>query len=115
MADDKRKQAIDTIARAEIYRRASWSLTNQPVDLYRVAQPDEDEIQAAAERILQNYEPNSVALAAAFDFLKTVCCDMHNEHCEPPGDLCCVNCTEARHPLHPPGQSCVLDTGKTGG
>lgn len=25
------------------------------------------------------------------------CCDMHNRNCEPPGDLCCGECTEARH------------------
>lgn len=25
------------------------------------------------------------------------CCDMHNRNCEPPSELCCENCTEARH------------------
>lgn len=37
------------------------------------------------------------------------CCDMHNQHCEPPGDLCCYSCTEAGHPEHPRGVQCVLD------
>jgi hypothetical protein len=37
-----------------------------------------------------------------------VCCDLHNAHCEPPGELCCHECTEAAHPDHPRGASCVL-------
>jgi hypothetical protein len=37
------------------------------------------------------------------------CCDLHNVHCEPPGDLCCADCTEARHPDHPAGTRCVLE------
>jgi hypothetical protein len=28
------------------------------------------------------------------------CCDMHNEHCEPPSELCCEECTEFHHGLH---------------
>lgn len=36
------------------------------------------------------------------------CCDMHNKHCEPPADLCCPWCAEARHPDHPPDTVCVL-------
>lgn len=28
------------------------------------------------------------------------CCDLHGRNCEPPGDLCCENCTEADHPAH---------------
>src|SRR5437879_2229004 len=36
------------------------------------------------------------------------CCDLHNAHCEPPGDLCCHDCTEATHPEHPSGVRCVL-------
>lgn len=35
------------------------------------------------------------------------CCDLHNQHCEP-SELCCHQCTEANHPNHPPGTSCVL-------
>lgn len=38
------------------------------------------------------------------------CCDMHNSHCEPPGDLCCWRCTEADHPRHPPGVQCTWIT-----
>lgn len=37
------------------------------------------------------------------------CCDMHNQHCEPPNELCCHSCTEAGHPEHPRGVPCVLD------
>lgn len=40
------------------------------------------------------------------------CCDMHNEHCEPPSELCCRHCTEAKHdtfPIrHADGSRCVL-------
>lgn len=38
------------------------------------------------------------------------CCDLHNQHCEPPSELCCRSCTEAEHPAHPHGVQCVLDT-----
>ncbi len=36
------------------------------------------------------------------------CCDLHGPACEPPSELCCANCTEAAHPDHAPGVSCVL-------
>lgn len=40
------------------------------------------------------------------------CCDLHNQHCELPGDLCCRYCTEAAHdtfPIrHADGSACVL-------
>jgi hypothetical protein len=43
----------------------------------------------------------------------TACCDMHNQHCEPPADLCCRDCTEAAHdnfPVrHADGTACVMD------
>jgi hypothetical protein len=35
------------------------------------------------------------------------CCDMHNEHCEPPSELCCGRCTEWDHPRHPAGVRCT--------
>lgn len=46
--------------------------------------------------------------------LKTAsCCDSHNQHCEPPGDLCCGQCTEAAHDMFPirhgDGSRCVLE------
>jgi len=25
------------------------------------------------------------------------CCDLHGRNCDPPSELCCENCTEARH------------------
>lgn len=34
------------------------------------------------------------------------CCDLHNIHCEPPGDLCCQLCPERDHHQ---GHRCVLD------
>lgn len=41
------------------------------------------------------------------------CCDSHNQHCEPPSDLCCHGCPEAAHdtfPIrHADGSRCVLD------
>lgn len=43
------------------------------------------------------------------------CCDMHNRHCEPPGELCCNGCTEAGHDTfpvrHADGSTCVLAAG----
>ena len=46
-----------------------------------------------------------------------VCCDLHGRNCEPPSELCCGDCTEARHACwadsngnwrhgHPPGEEC---------
>lgn len=37
------------------------------------------------------------------------CCDMHNEHCEPPSELCCWECTEVNHPHHPLGVRCTWE------
>jgi hypothetical protein len=45
------------------------------------------------------------------------CCDLHGRNCEPPSELCCCACTEARHAGwttpsgqrrhgHPPGEIC---------
>jgi hypothetical protein len=45
---------------------------------------------------------------AEIPFPAGACCGFHNVHCEPPADLCCRACTEAGHPQHPPGVSCVL-------
>lgn len=38
------------------------------------------------------------------------CCDMHNEHCEWPGEICCAQCTEIHHGVHadPPGYDVLL-------
>jgi hypothetical protein len=36
------------------------------------------------------------------------CCHLHTRTCEPPSELCCERCTEARHPDHPDGELCVL-------
>jgi hypothetical protein len=46
-----------------------------------------------------------------------VCCDLHGRNCEPPSELCCGDCTEARHVAwvdgrgvqrfgHPAGETC---------
>lgn len=43
------------------------------------------------------------------DPLAEPCCDLHGIHCEPPSELCCEECGEARHPDHEHGESCVLD------
>jgi hypothetical protein len=41
------------------------------------------------------------------------CCGSHNEHCEPPSELCCRDCPEATHvsfpTRHADGSRCVLD------
>lgn len=37
------------------------------------------------------------------------CCDLHNQHCEPPSELCCHRCTEVEHPAHPRGVRCALE------
>lgn len=36
-----------------------------------------------------------------------ICCTMHNNHCEPPSELCCWECSEAHHPEHPDGVACT--------
>lgn len=38
------------------------------------------------------------------------CCDSHNQHCEPPSELCCHRCAETQHPRHPADIRCVLET-----
>jgi len=56
------------------------------------------------------------------------CCEMHNQHCEPPSELCCEHCTEATHGMwvqtptgmwpasHADGSTCVLtEEGRTDG
>jgi hypothetical protein len=47
----------------------------------------------------ENPPPNTTAaLAVTIDRLTgNMCCDLHGRNCEPPGDLCCEDCTEARH------------------
>jgi hypothetical protein len=45
-------------------------------------------------------------LAAADEYADAPCCDLHGRNCEPPSELCCERCTEARHPAHPRGQTC---------
>ena len=37
-----------------------------------------------------------------------LCCSMHNEHCEPPSELCCGDCSEVEHPAHLDERPCVL-------
>lgn len=42
----------------------------------------------------------------------STCCDMHNQHCEAPADLCCDKCTEVSHIglfPHADKSPCVLD------
>jgi hypothetical protein len=45
--------------------------------------------------------------------MRQVCCGSHNQHCEPPGDLCCHLCSEAAHdtfPIrHADGTTCVME------
>jgi hypothetical protein len=44
--------------------------------------------------------------------MEPVCCNSHNRHCEPPGDLCCHQCSEAGHdtfPIrHADGSRCIM-------
>ena len=78
------------------------------------AVPDVSLIAAVARTIATH-------MAALADDLRRLqdapCCDMHGRNCEPPGDLCCGDCTEARHSMwndsdgrprygHPPGEQC---------
>jgi hypothetical protein len=65
-----------------------------------------------AYRLLQQAGGSTVryrALLIKHGLLPPECCDLHNIHCEPPADLCCDDCTEVRHPQHPPGVPCVLE------
>lgn len=65
----------------------------------------------------QRYDDGTVLITLkrrdqdASDIGPKLCCDLHNQHCEPPSELCCQACTEAGHPKHPAGVRCVLDTG----
>jgi hypothetical protein len=46
------------------------------------------------------WQPSQDALLAgdwAQVFDDDRCCDLHGRNCEPAGDLCCEDCTEARH------------------
>jgi tRNA(Ile2) C34 agmatinyltransferase TiaS len=36
------------------------------------------------------------------------CCQFHNHNCEPPSELCCLQCPETAHPDHADGSTCVL-------
>lgn len=62
--------------------------------------------------ISDGFQPRR-ARAATSD---SACCDLHNQHCEPPGELCCRSCTEAAHdtfPIrHANGSRCVLEDKK---
>lgn len=55
---------------------------------------------------------HGVASVTVLPLRTAPCCDLHNEHCEPPADLCCVACTEAWHDTfpnpHADGSACVL-------
>lgn len=35
------------------------------------------------------------------------CCQWHNHNCEPPSELCCLQCPETAHPDHADGSTCV--------
>jgi hypothetical protein len=113
-ADAFRVRVIKTIvdAAAPVIQRSQRFRTRMALE--RVAQ--------AAESYLNDFAQSSDARrvelrANLFDATTDAwmllrpnepCCDLHNVHCEPPGDLCCGRCTEARHPQHPPGVTCVL-------
>lgn len=81
----------------------------------RWMQVDGDEITFTLTNSTWHYRITSPVLAGVVTATKVSghCCDMHNQHCEPPGDLCCRNCTEAAHdtfPIrHADGSRCVLD------
>jgi hypothetical protein len=55
------------------------------------------------------WDPQRRALLLVRRYGPLPCCDMHNVHCEPPGDLCCYGCTEIGHPEHSDGGKCVLN------
>lgn len=61
---------------------------------------------AAAARVARSF-----AAGSSRDTTPSRCCDMHNEHCEPPAELCCERCTEVAHdtfPIrHSDGSTCV--------
>jgi hypothetical protein len=66
--------------------------------------------QATAGRF-QNVEARKLWYAIGGNY-RPACCDSHNEHCEPPADLCCDRCSEAAHDTfpvrHADGSPCVM-------
>jgi hypothetical protein len=72
---------------------------------------------ACPDAVVDDLEAAAVAYAASHAGTHPPCCDLHGRNCEPPGDLCCENCTEARHVgwedskgvmryVHPAGETC---------
>lgn len=58
------------------------------------------------------YGSRFIEVAGRVRPIDIACCDMHNQHCEAPSELCCVRCTEAAHVglfPHSDGSACVLD------
>lgn len=76
---------------------------------------------AARQRMAETGESYATARGKVIEAHKgaaTVpCCDLHGRNCEPPSELCCRECTEARHGAwrderdtlrfgHPRGETC---------
>lgn len=76
--------------------RALWSRDELPTPYAKIG----GYIYEIADRAASEIEGRPAAGSAR-------CCELHNSHCEPPSELCCHGCSEARHPEHPPGVVCV--------
>jgi hypothetical protein len=92
--------------------RASSSATDE-ADWIRLSERERIAEAVYAELAAGNiqFRLGGLALLAQVAGDPPACCDLHNRHCEPPGDLCCGSCTEINHPQHPAGVQCTWTTG----
>ena len=92
----------------------SWPLLNRGPEALEAILKHDREAARRSLRLLTPSELERLALDArqlavlARAIRARLCCDMHNQHCEPPSELCCRRCPEAGHPEHQDGAVCVL-------
>lgn len=64
--------------------------------------------------LIADFDRAAIERAADMHLGLALCCDLHNQHCEPPSELCCRYCTERAHDTfptpHADGSRCVLAT-----
>jgi hypothetical protein len=120
---ERRAQAAQELSRREAWKRASErgieagprpqavipEEARSVLDQLRAGRigGDPDRPTMARRRQLAELERQMAAEQAEAE-ARGYCCPLHGRRCEPPSELCCVKCSEARHPEHPPGVPCVV-------